>query len=73
MSTEQQIIAGNRGGWSVPSNIFNHSSASFNDEIVAELPTGIVYLIFFMIAMIACFFLCAEVIDGTQLLWTPYW
>ncbi len=66
MSTKQQITAGDRGGWNV-------SAASFNDEIVVDLPTGIVYLIFFMVAMILCFFLCAEVIDGTQLLWSPYW
>ena len=65
MSTEQEIVAGNRGGWT--------PGANFNDEILVDLPTGIGYLIVLMVTMILCAYLCAEVTDGTQLLWSPYW
>ena len=31
------------------------------------------WMIFFKVAMIVCSVLCAKVIDGTQILWSPYW
>ena len=70
--TDQGLVAGDRGGENVSSNIVNNSVAGLKEEFVADISTKWECMIFMVIMTIVCVISCVDVIIGKEILFHPY-
>ena len=70
--TDQGLVAGDRGGENVSSNIVNNSVAGLKQEFVADISTKWECMIFMTIMTIVCVISCVDVIIGKDFLFHPY-
>ena len=70
--TDQGLVAGDRGGDQVSSNIVNNSVADLKHEFVADISTKWECMILMTIMTIVCVISCVDVIIGKDVLFHPY-
>ena len=70
--TDQELVAGDRGGNQVSSNIVNDPAADLKQEFVADISTKWECMIFMVIVTIVCVISFVDVIIGKDILFHPY-
>ena len=70
--TDQELVAGDRGGNQVSSKIVNDPAADLKHEFGVDISTKWECMIFMAIMTIVCVMSCVDIIIGKEILFHPY-